>query len=99
VFERVLSLVFVAVVLVIGGYAIARKLHHSHSVSSADRARMIAAVQHREPGAAVMSAKCDSSSSCTVYVRKGATHRCDGWLASIATDGSVALTGIGKKDC
>jgi hypothetical protein len=96
--EKILSLVVAVVMLAAGGYAIARTLHHKKAVAPAVKAAMITAVRQKEPGAAVMSSQCGSS-SCTIYVRKGATHSCDGWMASIDENGGVALIGVGKKHC
>lgn len=96
--EKILSLVFAVAILAIGGYAIARTLHHKKSVAPAIRRAMVDAAVRKEPGAAVMSSQCDAH-NCTIYVRKGATHSCDGWLASIDADGGVALVGVGKKSC
>ena len=96
--EKILSLVLAVVVLAVGVYAIARTLHHKKTVPPATKAAMVAAVLHKEPGAAVMSSQCGSS-SCTIYVRKGATHSCAGWMASIDENGGVALIGVGKKHC
>ena len=45
-----------------------------------------------------MSSSCGSS-TCTIYVRKGASHSCPGFLASIGGDGQPLLTAIGKKHC
>jgi hypothetical protein len=96
--EKIFSLVLAVVVLAVGGYAIARTLHHKKTVPPATKAAMIAAVLQKEPGAAVMSSQCGSS-NCTIYVRKGATHSCDGWMGSIDENGGVALIGVGKKHC
>ena len=96
--EKLLSLVVVIVVLVVGGYTIAKKLHHTKVVAPAIKHAMVNAVVRKEPGAAVMSSQCDAK-TCTVYLRKGATHSCDGWMASLNADGGVALVGIGKKHC
>lgn len=96
--EKLFSLVLAVVVLAVGGYAIARTLQHKKSVPAATKSAMIAAVLRKEHGAAVMSSQCGSS-TCTIYLRKGATHSCDGWLASIDANGGVALVGVGKKDC
>ena len=30
---------------------------------------------------------------------QGATHACDGWMASLDENGGVALVGVGKKSC
>ena len=97
-FEKAFSLVLAIVVLAAGGYAIARTLHHKKVVAPAIKRAMVKAVVRKEPGAAVMSSQCDAK-TCTIYLRKGATHSCDGWLASLDIDGGVQLTGIGKKDC
>ena len=96
--EKLLSLVVVLAVLVIGGYTVAKKLHHKKVVAPALKHAMVNAVVRKEPGAAVMSSQCDAT-TCTIYVRKGATHSCDGWMASLNADGGVALVGIGKKSC
>lgn len=96
--EKLFSLVLAIVVLAVGGYAIARTLHHKKTVSPALKHAMIVAVVRREPGAAVMSSRCGAS-SCTIYLRKGASHRCDGWLASLDANGGVAVVGIGRKSC
>jgi hypothetical protein len=96
--EKLLSLLLAVVMLAVGGYAIARTLHHKKTVAPALRQAMIAAVVRKEPGAAVMSSQC-ASSTCTIYLRKGATHTCDGWMASIGENGGVALVGVGKKSC
>ena len=97
--DKIFSLVLAIAVLAIGGYAIARTVHHSHkTVPAATRAAMVAAVVKKEPGAAVTSTECGSS-SCTVYVRKGATHACDGWMATVDENGGIALVGVGKKNC
>lgn len=96
--EKLFSLVLAIVVLAVGGYAIARTLHHTKTVAPALKQAMIAAAVHKEPGAAVMSSQCGSS-TCTIYMRKGATHSCDGWMASLDENGGVALVGIGKKAC
>jgi hypothetical protein len=103
VFERVVTLVIVLVVLAGGGVYVAKKLSKSHNaVSTADRRLMIAAVARKEPGAAFMSTKCGGATNnggCTIYVRKGASRMCDGWLATISPDGQVALVGVGRKSC
>jgi hypothetical protein len=98
VFERGLTLVIVLAVLVGGGIVVAKKLKHSHTVSAAEQRLMVLAVAHREPGAAFTSRSC-SSGGCTFWVRKGASHTCDGWQAAIGADGKVSLVGVGKKDC
>jgi hypothetical protein len=49
-----------------------------------------------------MSTKCGGAANdggCTIYVRKGASRMCDGWLATISPDGQVALVGVGRKSC
>lgn len=96
--EKIFSLVLAIAVLAIGGYAVARTLHHKKTVPPATKTAMVAAVVAKEPGAAVMSSQCGSS-SCTIYVRKGATHTCDGWMATIGANGGVALIGVGKRTC
>lgn len=96
--EKIFSLVIAVVVLAVGGYAIAKTLHHKKTVAPTVKAAMITAVLQKEPGAAVMSSQCGSS-TCTIYVRKGATHSCDGWMASLDENGGVALIGVGKKHC
>jgi hypothetical protein len=48
-----------------------------------------------------MSTDCGGAAndgSCPIYVRKGASRMCDGWLATISTDGPVALVGVGRKN-
>ena len=101
--ERVITLVIVLVVLVGGGVYVANKLSKNHdTVSAADRRLMIAAVARKEPGAAFMSTKCGGAANdggCTIYVRKGASRMCDGWLATISPNGQVALVGVGRKSC
>jgi hypothetical protein len=96
--DKLFSLVLAIAVFAIGGYAIARTLHHKGTVAPAIKAAMINATVKKEPGAAVMSSQCGSS-SCTVYLRKGASHTCDGWMATIDENGGVALIGVGKKSC
>jgi hypothetical protein len=96
--DKLFSLVLAIVVIAIGGYAIARTLHHNKTVAPALKRAMVAAVVRKEPGAAVMSSQCGSS-TCTIYLRKGASHQCDGWLASLDANGGVALVGVGKKHC
>ena len=96
--DKVFSLVLAVVVLAVGGYAIARTMHHKSTVPAATKRAMVAAAVAKEPGAAVMSSQCGSS-TCTIYLRKGATHSCDGWMASLDENGGVALVGIGKKNC
>ena len=96
--DKLFSLVLAIVVLAVGGYAIARTLHHNKTVPPATKSAMITAVLRKAPGAAVMSSQCGAS-TCTIYLRKGATHSCDGWLASIDETGGIALVGVGKKDC
>ena len=96
--EKLFSLVLAIVVIAVGGYAVARTLHHKKTVAPAVERAMINAAVRKEPGAAVMSSQCGSS-TCTIYLRKGASHQCDGWLGSIDADGGVALVGIGKKHC
>lgn len=96
--EKIFSLLLTVVMLAVGGYAIAKTLHHKKTVPAGTKAAMILSVLRKEPGAAVMSSKCGSS-TCTIYVRKGATHSCDGWMASLDENGGVALVGVGKKSC
>ena len=96
--EKILSLVFAIAILAIGGYAIARTLHHNKTVAPAIRRAMVNAALRKEPGAAVMSSQCGAH-DCTIYVRKGATHSCDGWMASLDADGGISLVGVGKKSC
>lgn len=96
--ERAFTLVVAVAVLVGGGIVVAKKLKHSHTVSAAEQHVMIAAVARKEPGAAFTSSKCNSG-GCTFWVRKGASHTCDGWQAAIAAGGHVSLVGVGKKDC
>jgi hypothetical protein len=96
--EKLFTLVLAVVMLAVGGYAIARTLHHKKTVAPETKSAMITAVLRKEPGAAVMSSQCGSS-TCTIYLRKGATHSCDGWMASLDESGSVALIGVGKKNC
>ena len=96
--EKLFSLVLAIVILVVGGYAIARTLHHKKTVPPATKSAMITAALRKEPGAAVMSSQCDAH-TCTIYLRKGASHSCDGWMASLDTNGGVALVGVGKKSC
>jgi hypothetical protein len=96
--EKLFSLVLAIVVIAVGGYAIARTMHHKKVVAPAIRTAMVNAAVKKEPGAAVMSSQCDSQ-NCTIYLRKGATHSCDGWMASIDADGGISLVGVGKKSC
>lgn len=96
--DKLLSLVLAIAVFAIGGYAIARTLHHKKTVAPAVKTAMVNAAVKKEPGAAVTSSQCDAS-SCTIYLRKGASHSCDGWMATIDENGGVALIGVGKKDC
>jgi hypothetical protein len=96
--DKIFSLVLAVVILAVGGYAIARTMHHTKTVAPATRRAMVAAVLQKAPGAAVMSSQCGSS-SCTIYVRKGATHACDGWMASLDENGGIALVGVGTKKC
>ena len=96
--EKLFSLVLAVAVLAIGGYAIARTFHHNKTVAPALKAAMVAAVVHKEPGAAVMSSQCNAT-TCTIYLRKGATHSCDGWMASVNETGGLSLVGVGKKAC
>jgi len=98
VFERVLTLVVVVAVLVGGGIVLAKKLKHSHTVSAAERHLMVAAVARKEPGAAFTSTKCNSA-GCTFWVRKGASHTCDGWQAAVEATGRVSLVAVGTKAC
>ena len=96
--EKIFTLLIAVVMLAVGGYAIAKTLHHKKTVAPATKAAMITAVLQKEPGAAVMSSQCGSS-TCTIYLRKGATHSCDGWMTSLDDNGGVALVGVGKKHC
>lgn len=97
-FERVLTLVVVLTVLVGGGIVVAKKFSGHKAVSAVDRRLIQRAVARKEPGAAFMSTKCDSG-GCTVWLRKGATHVCDGWQGTVSPDGQVSLVAIGHKGC
>ncbi len=97
-FEKLFSLVLAIGVLAVGGYAIARTLHHKKVVPAATESAMVTAVLKKAPGAAVMSSQCGSS-TCTIYVRKGASHTCPGWMASLDENGGIALVGVGEKHC
>jgi len=97
-FERALTLGLVLAVLVGGGVYVASKLSgHDKTVSAADRRLIERAVAHREPGT-VTSTTCNSA-GCTIWVRKRATHRCDGWQGTVSGDGQVSLVGVGHKAC
>lgn len=96
--EKLFSLVLAVAVLAVGGYVIARTFQHSKTVAPTLEHAMVAAVVRHEPGAAVMSTQC-SSTNCTIYVRKGASRTCDGWLASLGANSGVSVVGIGKKSC
>ncbi|HEV2593507.1 MAG TPA: hypothetical protein VGU02_16610 [Gaiellaceae bacterium] len=96
--DKLFSLIIAIVVIAVGVYAITRRLNHKKVVAPAIKSAMVDAAVKKEPGAAVMSSQCGSS-SCTIYLRKGASHTCDGWMATIDENGGVALVGVGKKAC
>ncbi len=65
-----------------------------------ERNQLLTGALQQEPGSKLVTMKCGSrSAGCTVYVRKGASRRCDGFLAQFDSTGTVAVIGVGNKSC